>query len=77
MQKIFEKVVPMEIENSFVRDTITYTGYSSEFEETPQGSYVNEYQAVFHQNLAGDITIKFEKLGEEARTTESRKVTFF
>jgi hypothetical protein len=77
MQKIFERVVPMEydvlfnedlmgnvtirfqkeIENSFVADSILYTGYSPDFEETPQGSYV--------------------KQGEEVMTTTARKVTFF
>lgn len=77
MQKIFERVVPMEVENSFVSDTITYIGYSLDFEETPQGSLVNEYEVVFNQTLSGIITIRFDKLAEERQTTAARKVTFF
>lgn len=77
MQKIFERFVPMEIENSFVRDTILYTGYSPDFEETPQGSFVNEYEVVFNQSLSGIITVRFDKVGEDRQVSGSRKVTFF
>lgn len=77
MQKIFERVVPMEIENSFVSDTITYTGYSNYFDETPQGSFVPEYEVLFNQNLLGAITINFARLSEEKQTSSARKVTFF
>jgi hypothetical protein len=77
MQKIFECFVPMEIENSFVRDIILYTGYSPDFEETPEGSFINEYEVVFNQSLSGIITIRFDKIREDQQTSSARKVTFF
>jgi len=77
MQKIFERFVPMEMENSFVRDAITYTGYSPDFEETPEGSLVNEYNVTFNQSLSGVLTIRFDKLDETQQTSSARKVTFF
>lgn len=77
MLKIFEKVVPLEMENSFVKDCITYTGYSHEFDETPEGSVIPEYEVLFSQDLTGNVTIKFKKSGVEQQSLSYRKVTFF
>lgn len=77
MFKIFEKFVPLEIENSFIRDSILYVGYSNEFEETPEGSMVKEYEVWFHQDLMGDIIVQFKLLEGEVPQLGTRRVTFF
>lgn len=64
LQLIFEKFIPFHINNDPWDRYITYTGWSSEFDEIPEASIapITEYNVVCTNNKDGIETIKFERI---------------
>jgi hypothetical protein len=75
-QAIFSKFVPVQTQQWFPSQSMQFWGYSEDFEHVPEGQLVPEYDVLFHQDLMGRITVKFERVSPE-NAKGTRVVSFY
>jgi hypothetical protein len=76
-QAIFSKFVPVQTFQLFVTSAVQYWGYSEEFDVVPEGSMVPDYEVLFHQDLMGRVTVKFEKTEEPSNSAGAKRLVSY